>query len=1195
MQRPLSRGSENTSRPFLDSSSTARKGPPEAISFSAGKFSPSADAPYSGTRSLRNPAAEDPLLPPHSPQSLAADARRRASMVTTLVVGLTTSNNGQGQAEYDSDSVTVSPRPGTPPQSSLSLPLTGAQQLVDKGRIHRHMKSIYREICDIERDLSQTKLVRRSPEQEDLNTKVDELGVMPAQALLLGSTLEASNSPAQNTETTFDRNVIPKAQATLERVNKRLRLLTLYLTFLKLDPQLAIRGKHGGHVPHGQREFTDSGTDPVVGGSPEVGTGSDAARQQKVGYDVEVRLWKHAMYPIVETFRTEYIAAIMQPVEQDSGPPSSVYTAVNAGSMVDPDIKSAFFQYLTQCEIVYRYALRLVATSEMQERAGRSGWDEVAVGFYARCFSYLGDMSRYRWTASGHVVDWERSLVLYEVAARMQPTFVELSPGQGLVHPPPGHLLSQPLSPLHFLLRAQCSLRPYDCREALLVLFEQNRHKWDQIKGCLRGRKGRVRTAGKEEMEVALTRAVGIIHTKTRMEEFQRAIRDWTFLLRRYLAQPHLEGPPDAWLQCACVAVALQHQTFKSYWATHPLQESGQREYDPRLDGAMRVFVLVYWEVIKAWVVRAERSDPTDPENDVLLVSFEVCLLWLVALTKGQWDVGYDPLMRFRAMSDDQGGTVAVRIFPAAVRALNVLLEKMRQRDPSFDFDSVPGLNIDVNSSSSPIYLTGIALPEDVDLRNFEPLSRSHGSHALKRGVLKDKLVNPAPWIQTFLDIEKSSDLESSGFGLVTRLAEKEDDSVKWARRLRVLVLGRELTQLTSFMTYYPGTKRFGSRVPELEGIPIGLDGGDTWWAIAVSEKCMAGWENRMMPCAVDQETARRCMNVTGAQQLAKSPLSRMALSKQGDPTTSEGSDAEPKDLKEKQMSEQTLRKSPQVDSPRKPARTKHTGPPPPAIPVVAVPRSWPIAADDEQEQVIEYATFLGSMDQDENVLGLRAERDRLTKLSARIKPTQVDLIGRDGSSRVTGRHGEGFAQTSKGSLSCLTAKPGHTRVVFDTNCYLHKLDTVRRVVESGKWHVIVPLVVAAELDGLSKDRTDAKAAADFIKAALGTGVLGLGRLRLQTSKGSFLPGWDSVGLAEERTVGLDGRRLTNDDVILELCVWWATGSKTSGASVGAKENDYDTAMPVLLVTEDRNLRVKARTRDIEVVDLGELQSIVLS
>lgn len=50
------------------------------------------------------------------------------------------------------------------------------------------------------------------------------------------------------------------------------------------------------------------------------------------------------------------------------------------------------------------------------------------------------------------------------------------------------------------------------------------------------------------------------------------------------------------------------------------------------------------------------------------------------------------------------------------------------------------------------------------------------------------------------------------------------------------------------------------------------------------------------------------------------------------------------------------------------------------------------------------------------------------------------------------------------------------------------------------------------------------------------------------------------------------------DDLVLSTCLWWI-------AQESNKESSSDTTtVPVCLVTGDRNLSVKARARDVEVV-----------
>ncbi|KNC96287.1 uncharacterized protein SPPG_08439 [Spizellomyces punctatus DAOM BR117] len=160
---------------------------------------------------------------------------------------------------------------------------------------------------------------------------------------------------------------------------------------------------------------------------------------------------------------------------------------------------------------------------------------------------------------------------------------------------------------------------------------------------------------------------------------------------------------------------------------------------------------------------------------------------------------------------------------------------------------------------------------------------------------------------------------------------------------------------------------------------------------------------------------------------------------------------------------------------------------------------------------------------------------------------------------------------------------PGETVIVFDTNIFLHRLQEVKHVIESGDWIVSIPLVVVTELDGLkiSDDEKGLQAlhAVQYLEEEFGDGTSSTGGrrrkpwLKLQTSQGNFLfdlrvrtENWATRSTADER-------RKNNDDVILKCCQYH-------------KDNQKDgTASPVVLVTDDVNMKLKARTMGIEVVD----------
>ncbi|KAJ3186510.1 Smg-6, nonsense mediated mRNA decay factor [Gaertneriomyces sp. JEL0708] len=153
---------------------------------------------------------------------------------------------------------------------------------------------------------------------------------------------------------------------------------------------------------------------------------------------------------------------------------------------------------------------------------------------------------------------------------------------------------------------------------------------------------------------------------------------------------------------------------------------------------------------------------------------------------------------------------------------------------------------------------------------------------------------------------------------------------------------------------------------------------------------------------------------------------------------------------------------------------------------------------------------------------------------------------------------------------------PGETVIVFDTNVYLSRLDAVIQIIESGSWHVTVPLVVITELDGLTNSKghnvEEAVRAVSYLEKQFAVRQPMAHRkpwLKLQTSAGNFLP--ELLIRTEDFSTRKRGEewRKNNDDVILKCCLHYR---KESGE-----------ACPVLLVTEDVNLKLKARAMDMDV------------
>ncbi|XP_001358875.2 telomerase-binding protein EST1A [Drosophila pseudoobscura] len=161
-----------------------------------------------------------------------------------------------------------------------------------------------------------------------------------------------------------------------------------------------------------------------------------------------------------------------------------------------------------------------------------------------------------------------------------------------------------------------------------------------------------------------------------------------------------------------------------------------------------------------------------------------------------------------------------------------------------------------------------------------------------------------------------------------------------------------------------------------------------------------------------------------------------------------------------------------------------------------------------------------------------------------------------------------------------------------DTNCFIDCLEDIEKLsMEYKRYTLIIPLTVVKELDGLSKGvkldsyrnsrqtqkrihhfdevSTRAKKSLEFIKSAKSN-------LKCATTKGSFVNA-SVFGLVEEEY-------LSNDDKILATAI---AVSKTT-KSEQCQDGKCFIQTELVLITTDRNLRVKALTRNLAVSALDE-------
>ncbi|QRV72684.1 Est1 DNA/RNA-binding domain protein [Ceratobasidium sp. AG-Ba] len=226
--------------------------------------------------------------------------------------------------------------------------------------------------------------------------------------------------------------------------------------------------------------------------------------------------------------------------------------------------------------------------------------------------------------------------------------------------------------------------------------------------------------------------------------------------------------------------------------------------------------------------------------------------------------------------------------------------------------------------------------------------------------------------------------------------------------------------------------------------------------------------------------------------------------------------------------------------------------------------------------------------DEDEEIRALKARRRELRARAAQTSPRRRS------------------ARAVRASVPAAPAKsaaritPGYTVLVLDTNIFLSALPTVSQLVSSQRWTVVVPLAVVTELDGLARQSQGAQRAVSFLEASMrASQSVGLG-LKVQTSRGNYLPNLavrvEHFGGHGGGSNGAGGGWERNmDDYILKSAVWQAEnfidrsafleGGPEVGTTDGAKAR-------VVLVSSDRNLRVKARARELEAGDVSILAGL---
>ncbi|EIW85261.1 hypothetical protein CONPUDRAFT_141912 [Coniophora puteana RWD-64-598 SS2] len=172
---------------------------------------------------------------------------------------------------------------------------------------------------------------------------------------------------------------------------------------------------------------------------------------------------------------------------------------------------------------------------------------------------------------------------------------------------------------------------------------------------------------------------------------------------------------------------------------------------------------------------------------------------------------------------------------------------------------------------------------------------------------------------------------------------------------------------------------------------------------------------------------------------------------------------------------------------------------------------------------------------------------------------------------------------------------PGYTNLVLDTNILLSSLSIISSIVQSLTWTIVLPVPVIMELDGLKSNDSQlgqaAKAALAFVTSHIHSHSTSL---KVQTSKGNYLT---SLVIRTEQIDfdGQDSWDRSMDDLILKAAIWQDEHWVDRSALLKAPTHPVDPtgAVKVVLLSFDRNLRLKARSRELPAAGESDLAAIL--
>lgn len=159
-------------------------------------------------------------------------------------------------------------------------------------------------------------------------------------------------------------------------------------------------------------------------------------------------------------------------------------------------------------------------------------------------------------------------------------------------------------------------------------------------------------------------------------------------------------------------------------------------------------------------------------------------------------------------------------------------------------------------------------------------------------------------------------------------------------------------------------------------------------------------------------------------------------------------------------------------------------------------------------------------------------------------------------------------------------------KLVPDTNCFIDHLPAIKAILKTKKYFISVPIVVVKELEGLSKE---VKSSSDHAISVCEKAKIAVVYIREMVSQSSLLCPLTSSG-TEIHTLQFMSEEInaigTNDDFILKSAE--SLAHKIDVKNSNESENLKTIYRTVVLLTEDRNLRLKSLMHDVPCKSIKE-------